>query len=72
MNWLNKYKPKYLKDFKTNHAEVEKAIQWIKNYKKDCLSTKKVLFIIGNTGTGKTLLADLILSEFNYKKIELN
>ena len=72
MNWLDKYKPKYLKDFKTNKDEIKKAINWIENYKKDFINTKKVLLIIGLTGTGKTLLADLIFKEYNYQKIELN
>jgi replication-associated recombination protein RarA len=72
MNWLNTYRPKLIKDFKTNKNEVEKAVEWIKNYKKDSSNSKKVLFILGNTGTGKTLLADIIFSEYNYQKIELN
>ena len=71
MNWLELYKPKSLKEFKTNIKEVENAINWIENYKKK-KSVPKVLFIIGDTGTGKTLLGDLILKEYNYQKIELN
>ena len=72
MNWLDKYRPISIKDFKTNELEVEKAINWIQNYKKNSLYSKKVLFIVGDTGTGKTLLADLIFKEYNYQKIELN
>ena len=72
MNWLDKYKPKYLKDFKANKSEIDKAIKWIESYKKNYKETKKVLLIIGNTGVGKTLLADLIFKEYSYKKIELN
>jgi hypothetical protein len=72
MNWLDKYKPKYLKDFKANKYEVDKAIKWIESYKKNYKETKKVLLIIGNTGIGKTLLADLIFKEYSYQKIELN
>lgn len=72
MNWLEKYKPTILKDFKTKPDEVLKAKEWINNYKKDIDNTKKVLLILGNTGSGKTLLANLILKEYNYQKIELN
>ena len=72
MNWLEKYRPKFLKDFKTNIEEINKAKIWIENYKKNSYSSKKVLFIIGNTGIGKTLLGELILKEYNYQKIELN
>jgi len=72
MEWLDLYKPKYLNDLKTNNEEIIKAINWIESYKKDSINTKKVLFIYGNTGVGKTILADLIFKDYNYKKIELN
>jgi DNA polymerase III delta prime subunit len=72
MNWLEKYKPNFLSELKTNKSEIEKAIKWIKDYKKNSESTKKVLFIIGPTGVGKTYLADLLFKEYNYQKIELN
>ena len=72
MNWLDLYKPQILKDIKTNKEAVSDCIQWIENYKKDYSKTEKVLLIIGGTGSGKTLLADLLLKEYNYQKIELN
>ena len=72
MNWLDKYKPTSLKDFKTNLNEIKKAINWIESYKKNPTTTKKVLLILGNTGRGKTLLADMLFKEYNYNKIELN
>jgi SpoVK/Ycf46/Vps4 family AAA+-type ATPase len=71
MNWLELYRPKNVKDLKINIKEVEKAIDWITNYKLK-KPVPRVLFIIGDTGTGKTLLADLILHNYNYQKIELN
>lgn len=71
MNWLELYKPKYLVDLKTNINEIQKAIHWIDNYKKK-KDVPKVLLIMGDTGSGKTLLADLLLKEYNYQKIELN
>ena len=72
MEWLELHKPRSLKDYKTNKLEIIKAINWIESYKKDSKNSKKVLFIYGNTGIGKTILADLLLSDYNYKKIELN
>ena len=72
MNWLEKYKPLYLNDYITNKNEVNKAIEWIEKYKNKELNTQKVLLIIGSSGVGKTLLADLIFKEYNYQKIELN
>ena len=71
MNWLELHKPKYINDIKINIDEIQKAVNWINNYKKK-LEVPKVLLIIGDTGVGKTLLADLILKEYNYQKIELN
>jgi DNA polymerase III delta prime subunit len=72
MNWLDKYKPTCINDFKTNINEITKAKEWIENYKKNSTTSKKALLIIGDTGTGKTLLADVLLKEYNYQKIELN
>jgi DNA polymerase III delta prime subunit len=72
MNWLDLYKPKFLKDINSNKDAIKESIKWIEDYKKDYINTEKVLLIIGGTGHGKTLLAELLFSEFNYKKIELN
>jgi len=72
MNWLEKYKPESVFDIKTNKDEIKKAINWIQRYKKNSNETEKVLLILGPSGIGKTLLADLLLKEFNYQKIELN
>lgn len=74
MNWLEIYRPKLLSEIKLNRLEIDRAINWITNYKKNSVicDTPKVLFIIGPTGIGKTLLADLILKNYNYQKIELN
>jgi len=72
MNWLEKYTPLFLKDLKSNKDEVEKAIKWINEYKKDSTKSKKVLFIGGAVGSGKTNLANMIFKEYGYDKIELN
>lgn len=72
MNWLEKYRPSTLNEYITNDAEVKKAIKWIEDYKKKVDGTKKVLLILGNSGVGKTLLADLLFKDYNFQKIELN
>ena len=72
MNWLSTFRPHNIKDFKANKLEVEKAINWINDFINNPTQTKKVLFIIGPTGSGKTLLADILFKEYNYQKIELN
>lgn len=72
MNWLDLHKPKKLFEIKHNKNEINKAITWIESYKKNYKETKKVLLIIGNSGIGKTLLANILLKEYLYQKIELN
>ena len=72
MNFFDKYRPNILDQYITNREQVEQAIRWINDYKNKVEDPKKVLFIIGGTGVGKTLLADLLLKEFKYDKIELN
>ena len=72
MNWIHKYNPQNLKDFFFHKEEREECIKWFNDYKNDIKNTKKVLLIIGHTGSGKTKLAQLLLKEFNYQIIEYN
>lgn len=72
MNWLEIYKPICISQIRNNINEIKKAQLWIENYKKDPQNSKKVCLILGTTGVGKTLLADVLLKEYNYDKIELN
>jgi len=72
MDWNDICRPKKLDDFLINKQEIQKAIQWIQNYKNNIPDTKRVLLILGPTGVGKTLLADILFNEYNYQKIELN
>ena len=72
MQWINLYGPKNLSECYFHKNEMEECIQWINNYKKDFNNTKKILMIVGHTGSGKTKLAQLLLEEFNYQIIEYN
>lgn len=72
MNWLEIYKPIYISQINNNIEEIKKAKLWIESYKKNSETTKKVCLILGTTGIGKTLLADILFKEYNYDKIELN
>lgn len=72
MNWLDKYRPIYISQLRNNLEEINKAKLWIEKYKKNSQECKKVCLILGTTGVGKTLLADVLFKEYNYDKIELN
>ena len=58
MSFLEKYKPKTLKDIYGNKVKINKAIEWIKNFDKN---EKKLLLLSGPPGVGKTSLAHIIL-----------
>ncbi len=72
MNWLEIYKPICISQIRNNINEIKKAQLWIENYKKDPQNSKKVCLILGTTGVGKTLLANVLFKQYNYDKIELN
>mgnify|MGYP006086337295 CR=1 FL=1 len=72
MNILDNIKPTCLDEIEIYKDEIESMENWIKSYKNKTIPCKKVLLIIGNIGTGKTLLAELLFKKYNYNKIELN
>ena len=72
MEWLDKVKPKSIYDINIYKEEINKCIQWFNAYKTDCSLVKKVLLIIGDTGSGKTFISELLFKEFGYDKIEIN
>ena len=72
MNWIESVIPKSLDDIEIYKNEIEIMENWIKDYKNKVPSCKKVLLIMGNIGTGKTLLAELLFKKYMYDKIELN
>ena len=58
--WINKYKPKFIKNIIGNVKQIETFKQWLNN------SVNSSIIISGNQGLGKTLTIKLILEEFNY------
>ncbi len=71
-NWFNKYTPEKLDDFLCFKNEIQKIKTWIENYKKNYHTSKKVLLLIGQSGIGKTKIAEVLFKEFGYRKIEFN
>ena len=70
MDLLKKVKPIYLDDLIFYQDQLKEAENWIHEYKNKINTTKKVLLLIGSTGSGKTLIANLLLEKFNYQIIE--
>jgi len=68
--WCDIYSPKTLQEFNTNRDIVDRAKEWVESIStvKKC----KPLLIIGPVGSGKTLLAQLILDKYNYDIHEFN
>ena len=52
--------------------QIKIASKWLSNFKNNIDRSKKALLIIGDTGSGKTTLAHLLLKNFEYQIIELN
>ena len=70
--WLKRYRPKMMSDFFCFHEETEKMKEWIEKMKSDPHSCKKVLYIVGGSGIGKTTIAEVLLEEMGYRMIEYN
>lgn len=67
--WLEKYRPKNLKDYLGNKDDIRKIKDWLLKFDK---KKEKCLILTGISGIGKTTLAHLILNECGYNVIEIN
>lgn len=67
---IDLFTPSELKDFLIYHKEVEECKKWFNEYNSSN-KTPKILMLLGKKGCGKSLLAKLLLKEFNYEKKEL-
>ena len=60
----NEISPKTLDDFVGNKISVEGIKKWAEEVKLDPYHPKRICFITGSSGTGKSVLAKLFLANF--------
>ena len=62
MLWTEKYKPLRLKDIKGQ--DIERVCNFVLNYNRE---KYRALLLYGPTGTGKSLIANVIAKELGYE-----
>ena len=72
MQWTDLYIPSSLEESYFHKEEIKECLQWIQDYRNNVPNTPKVLMIIGHTGSGKTILAHLLIKQYQYSLIEYN
>lgn len=68
IKWEHKYKPKKLEDIYGHFNEIKIAKKWMEDFINEVPKSKKVLFITGRSGMGKSILANCLLEEYGYKQ----
>lgn len=66
---INKYKPKKKSEILGNYNKINELYNWLKKWNN---KSKRVYFIWGSTGIGKTTSAHLMCKLLGYEKIEYN
>lgn len=71
LTWVEKYRPKKLRDVAGNPSSIETLAKWAEEWKSGIPKNRTIL-LYGPAGTGKTSAAYALASELNYDCIELN
>lgn len=68
MMWVQKYKPKNLKEFVNQKDALDQFFKWIKNWK----IGSKAIILYGPPGSGKTVLVESYANENKFDLVEMN
>lgn len=69
--WVEKYRPRSLKDVTGNPGAIKKLVGWAEEWR-EAAPKKKAILLYGPAGTGKTSTAYALAGDMNYDLIELN
>lgn len=70
--WLEKYRPLTLENYIGKTDDIKQIKKWITNFFNKEIETEKLLLLYGNPGVGKTTLARIIFSMYDYEIVEFN
>jgi replication factor C large subunit len=70
--WINQYRPFIKEDFVGNPKAVEAVEKWLKSWKRKKPPKKRAVFLYGPPGIGKTSIAQVLATEYDFDLIEIN